>query len=282
MGLRTPTRARTRVLQALLSATVIIALTPCTASPPPQPTPALPPAGGTPDYQLGGAYAPPPGVSIVARDRSDAPAPGLYSICYLNAFQTQPGDLADWPDDLLLHDASDSGEIVFDPAWPDEALLDTATAEKREAIAARVAPWIRGCADDGFDAVEFDNLDSYTRSGGALTLASNAELAASLVAVAHSAGLAAAQKNGAEDASFLRDHASFDFAVTEECARYYECDLYADMYGAHVIDIEYSDDLDRPFAEICADASSPASVVLRDRDLTTPNEPGYVFELCAD
>jgi hypothetical protein len=31
---------------------------------------------------------------------------------------------------------------------------------------------------------------------------------------------------------------------------------------------------------MCADADSPASMVLRDRDLLTPDEPGYAFETC--
>ena len=38
----------------------------------------------------------------MGRDRSDDPAEGLYSICYVNGFQTQPGELDTWPDDLVL------------------------------------------------------------------------------------------------------------------------------------------------------------------------------------
>ena len=126
---------------------------------------ALPSAGAVPDYQLGGAYPPADGVGIVGRDRGAEPADDVYSICYVNAFQTQPGELDSWPEDLLLHA---DGTPVFDPDWPDEALADTSTDDKRGRIAAIVTPWITGCAADGFDAVEFDNLDSYTRSGGAL------------------------------------------------------------------------------------------------------------------
>ena len=59
----------------------------------------LPPDGGTPDYQLGAAYPPPDGVEIVARARTASPPPGVYAICYINGFQTQPGE--DWDDDLL-------------------------------------------------------------------------------------------------------------------------------------------------------------------------------------
>ncbi len=44
------------------------------------------------DYQLGGAYPPPAGVSIVSRDREEAPVAGLYNICYVNGFQIQPDE----------------------------------------------------------------------------------------------------------------------------------------------------------------------------------------------
>jgi len=238
---------------------------------------ALPPAGAVPDYQLGGAYPPVDDVGIVGRDRSAAPAAGVYSICYVNAFQTQPGELGNWDDDLLLHDADGP---VIDPDWPDEVLLDTSTADRRERIAAAIQPWIAGCADAGFDAVEFDNLDSHTRSNGALTVEANLALAARLVELAHRSGLAAGQKNAAEDAAVLHDRAGFDFAVAEECAAYGECAAYTDVYGEHVIDIEYVDDLPRSFAQMCADDESPASMVLRDRDLLTPEDEGYVFETC--
>ncbi len=240
---------------------------------------ALPPAVATPDYQLGGAYEPAAEVGIVGRDRSADPAADAYSICYVNGFQTQPGELGSWDADLLLqHD----GATVFDPDWPDEALLDTSTADRRERIAAQIIPWIEGCADDGFAAVEFDNLDSYTRSDDALSLDDNLALAALFVDAAHGAGLAAGQKNAAEDAAALRDRAGFDFAVTEECAVFEECDVYTAVYGAHVIDIEYSDELPRSFAEMCADPESPASMVLRDRDLVAPDDPAYVFETCGE
>ena len=236
-----------------------------------------PPAGAQPDYQLGGAYEPASGVVIVGRDRSADPADGLYSVCYVNGFQTQPGELDLWDADLLLQR---DGVPVFDPDWPDEALVDTSTAAKRDRIAALVTPWIEGCADAGFDAIEFDNLDSYTRSDGALTLDDNLALASLLVGAAHDAGLAAGQKNAAEDAAELHHDAGFDFAVTEECAAYEECTAYTDVYGEAVIDIEYTDELPRSFAEMCADPESPASMVLRDRNLLTPGDDGYVFEVC--
>ncbi|WP_243226738.1 endo alpha-1,4 polygalactosaminidase [Microbacterium sp. CIAB417] len=235
------------------------------------------PAGTPVDYQLGGAYPPDPRVGIVARDRTAAPADGVYSICYLNAFQTQPSERDEWADDLVLRQ---NGADLMDPDWPDEALLDTRSDDAREAIAARVGEWIDGCAAAGYAAVEFDNLDTYTRSDGLLSADDNLALATLLVERAHRAGLAAGQKNAAEDAERLRAEAGFDFAVVEECAYYDECTAYTDVYGDAVVAIEYTDAIDRPFDELCADPAVPASLVLRDRDLTMPRDADYAFEIC--
>ncbi|WP_256335884.1 endo alpha-1,4 polygalactosaminidase [Microbacterium sp. cf332] len=238
---------------------------------------ALPPAGGLPDYQLGGAYEPEPDVEIVGRDRAAEPSVGRYSICYVNGFQTQPGERDLWDPDLLV---AVDGRPLIDPEWPDEVLVDTSTAAQRDRILELVAPWIRGCADAGFDAVEFDNLDSFTRSRGRLDLGGNLALATAYVEVAHAAGLAAGQKNAAEYAPRLRDDAGFDFAVVEECAAYEECDAYTDVYGDAVVDIEYTDDLPRTWTEICADPATPPSVVLRDRDLTVKGDPEHAAMHC--
>lgn len=236
------------------------------------------PAAVTFDYQLGGAYDLPAGVTVLARDRSDAPASGVFSICYVNGFQTQPGELTVWPQEALLYA---DGAPVIDADWPDEVLLDTSTQAKRQAILSIVTPWIETCAADGYQAVEFDNLDSFTRSDEALTLQDNLALAAEFAEVAHEAGLLVGQKNSAEITTELREQAKFDFAVAEECAAYEECDAYTEAYGEAVIDIEYTDTLPRSFAEMCADPASPSSMILRDRELTTPNSPDYVFESCA-
>ncbi|MFD0524047.1 endo alpha-1,4 polygalactosaminidase [Paractinoplanes durhamensis] len=124
----------------------------------------LPPANGRFDYQLGGAYPPDTNVKIVDRDRTAKPAPGVYSICYVNAFQTQPGENSWWQrhhNDLLLREKDG---YVEDEDWPDERLLDISTAAKRTALAGIIGGWFADCAKAGFRAVEPDNLDSYTRS----------------------------------------------------------------------------------------------------------------------
>jgi hypothetical protein len=235
----------------------------------------LPPTGVGFDYQLGGPYDPPPGVVVVARDSTAEPAPGHYNICYVNGFQTQPGESETWLDehpDLVLRDGA--GEPIADPGWPDEYLLDTSSAAKRDQIADLITATITECAFGDFDAVEIDNLDSYSRSNGALTIDDNIALATAYARVAHDLDLAIAQKNGAGSSQQFRDAVGFDFAVTEECARYDECADYVSVYGGLVFDIEYS-------AEYLADAcDAVGNAILRDLDLTAPGDPAYVFESC--
>ncbi|MFE1796430.1 endo alpha-1,4 polygalactosaminidase [Streptomyces sp. NPDC059517] len=231
----------------------------------------LPPVPDGFDYQIGGAYTPPSGVEIVARDRGAKPARGLYNICYVNAFQAQPDELDDWPDDLLLRDKK--GEVVIDADW-DEALLDIGTPAKRKRVAARVDRWIDGCADKGFDAVEPDNYDSYTRSDGLL----NADDAVSFIKLlsqrAHAQGLAIAQKNTVELAD-RRSGAGLDFAVVEECGAYDECGAYADAFDDKVVVVEYTD---KGMKKALAGFGDRLSIVRRDLQVSTPDSDDYIRE----
>lgn len=109
----------------------------------------LPPIHGQFDYQIGGPYKPNASVTIVDRDMTVAPVPGVYSICYINAFQTQPNQKAWWTKNhpnLLLRA---NNKLVEDPDWPGEYILDTRTAQKRAALAKIVGAWIDQCASKG-------------------------------------------------------------------------------------------------------------------------------------
>ncbi|WP_116950993.1 endo alpha-1,4 polygalactosaminidase [Jiangella endophytica] len=240
----------------------------------------LPPAGARVDYQLGGAYPPSGDAEVVIRDVTAEPAPDRYGVCYVNAFQTQPGTLRWWQDendDLLL---SDDGELVTDPDWPDEALLDTSTEANRAALAEIVGTDLERCAEAGFAAVEPDNLDSWTRSHDLLNDADNLAFAALLAERAHELGLAIAQKNAPELGDAGRDTAHLDFAIAEECEVHDECAAYTDVYGRHVIEIEYTDNGRDAFAAACAARGDRVSVLLRDRDVVPAGATGYVSEWC--
>ncbi|GAB3211832.1 endo alpha-1,4 polygalactosaminidase [Marinactinospora thermotolerans] len=228
------------------------------------------------DYQIGGPYPAAQDARIVIRDRLAEPEPGRYNICYVNGYQAQPGEEEVWRDadaDLLLSDAQ--GEPVIDTDW-DERLLDLSTPERRDGIAAIVGGWMRGCAQAGFDAVEVDNLDSWTRSAGLLSREDALALARLFVERAHREGLAIGQKNAAEIAPQAAA-AGFDFAVTEECARYDECATYTAAYPGRVLDIEYRE---QDLRRACAGAAEGASVILRDRDVLPDSSAGHTRATC--
>jgi hypothetical protein len=236
-----------------------------------------PPANATFDYQIGGPYTPPSGVTVVSRDLTVAPAKGLYNICYVNAFQAQPGSESWWKTnhpDLLLRDAQ--GNLVIDEDW-NEIMLDFSTAAKRTALTGVVGGWIDQCATKGYRAVEPDNLDSYTRSKGLLTLSQAIAYATSLSSRAHAKGLAIGQKNTAELSTADARRIGFDFAVAEECADWDECDAYTATYGSNVIVIEYSAS---GFTKACRGFGSKLSIVRRDVDVSTPGSGSYVWKAC--
>ena len=242
---------------------------------------ALPPTNGQFDYQIGGVYTPSTSVSIVDRDRNATPVAGRYNICYVNAFQTQPDEASFWTSghhNLLVKRAN--GTNLTDPNWPGEFILDTSTAAKRSSIATIVNGWIDGCKTEGFQAIEPDNLDSWTRSLNKLTRANNVTFATLLATHAHSIGLAIAQKNTSELGSIGRTTIGFDFAIAEECQVYAECGSYTGPYGNKVIEIEYTDTARSAFTTSCSAQGKNISVILRDRNVVAKGQSAYHYEYC--
>ncbi|WP_253255726.1 endo alpha-1,4 polygalactosaminidase, partial [Clavibacter michiganensis] len=126
-----------------------------------------------------------------------------------------------------------------------------------------------------------------TRTTGASPSALDADdalaLATLLVDHAHDRGLAVAQKNTTDIGSRGRDEAGFDFAIAEECDRWSECADYTAVYGPHVLDVEYTDDLLDTAEEACARilALEPAPrAIVRDRDLVPASEDAYAYAAC--
>jgi hypothetical protein len=231
-----------------------------------------PPVNAGFDYQIGGAYAPPAGVQVISRDHAAAAVPGLYNICYVNAFQAQPGAEGEWGD-LVLRDGG--GNTVIDKDW-NEALLDLRGEDKRAQVAARILPLVDDCAAHGYQAVEPDNYDSYTRSSGLLTEADAEAYVRLLSAHTHAKGLAIGQKNTAELAA-RHAAAGLDFAVVEECGEQDNCDEYTSAFGDHVIVIEYTA---KGLDNACRRWGSVASIVQRDRSVVPVGQPGYVRRTC--
>ncbi|MET0772237.1 MAG: endo alpha-1,4 polygalactosaminidase [Candidatus Limnocylindrales bacterium] len=290
---RRAVRRETRSITMLVAA-MSMTCAAVTSAAPPSPGPSASPAWAPPpvhagvDYQIGGDYPLPEGVTVVSRDWFAGTAPDdAYTICYVNAFQTQddeadverPDERSAWPRELVLVELGD------DPSWGGEYLIDISTPEKRAAAAAWMEPIIATCAAKGFEAVEPDNLDSWTRFDDTPMEdrvpfdEADAVAYAELIAdIAHRHGLAVAQKNTVElPADVARDRIGFDFAVAEECGRWDECQGYVDVYGDHVIVIEYRR---RDLERTCRDFGDRLSVVLRDVNVTTPGSETYRYATC--
>ncbi|WP_233221336.1 endo alpha-1,4 polygalactosaminidase [Streptomyces carminius] len=233
----------------------------------------LPPAGAGFDYQIGGGYELPEGVEVISRDREDDPAPDAYNICYVNAFQVQPGEQDDWDADLILRDGN--GDPVIDGGW-DEPLLDISTADKRARVAEKVGDWFDGCAADGFDAVEPDNYDSFLRSAGLTTQEHALELMKLLAGRAHAAGLAIAQKNTLELAPH-REEIGLDFAVVEECGQWEECGDFTEWFGDRVYVIEYEA---AGMAWACDNFGDTLGIVQRDEYAVPADHPDHFRAVC--
>jgi hypothetical protein len=239
------------------------------------------------DYQIGGGYRPVDGVEVVVRDWFEGhPLPDGYSICYLNAFQTErdddrvdrPDERSNWPGHLVLSELGD------DPDWDGEYLIDLATVDARKAAAGWVEQMIETCADKGFDAVELDNLDSWTRFAGTPTAElvpfgpdEAAAYARLLTAAVHAHGLAVAQKNALEFDAATVAVVGFDFLIVERCGEFGECDAAAQLYGDTLLAIEYEPDA---FAAACDALGERSSVVLRDVAVSRPGSASYRYQEC--
>ncbi|MFE3825278.1 endo alpha-1,4 polygalactosaminidase [Streptomyces sp. NPDC059092] len=269
-------RARTRRISAAVAAITAALVAPLLSASPAGAAAAavtLPPAHAGFDYQIGGAYTPPAGVSVVSRDREASPAAGAYNICYVNAFQVQPSELNQWDADLLLRDSA--GNVIIDEEW-DEAILDVSTAAKRDRIANKVNGWIDGCAAKGFQAIEPDNYDSYDRSRGKFGTDAAMAFITKLSAHAHSKGLAIAQKNTADLAEY-RSTTGLDFAIAEECGEWNECGSFTEHFGNNVIVIEYSS---KGLSTACKGFKDKLSIVRRDMDVSPIGSSGYLRQTC--
>ena len=134
------------------------------------------------------------------------------------------------------------------------------------------------CAAKGFEAVELDNLDSWTRREVPFGQAEAVAYAELLADHAHTTGLAVAQKNTPELGAAPRGTWS---ASTSPSPRSVGCTTSAPAtptsFGSAVIDVEYTAE---GFAAACATVGDGVSVVLRDVAVSTPEDQSYVYDSC--
>ena len=177
----------------------------------------------------------------IAAWKAARPAGQAKAICYVSA-GTAENFRADYSQftaiDQQRRAAGDSNGILGAvlPDWPDERWLDGQDFQYfRHLIAARVD----NCVADGFDGVEFDNVDGYTNDPNTLTASEQLTYNRALAALAHEKGLAAFLKNDVDQLTALQP--DFDGAINEQCAQFSECDGYSVFTGANkpVLQAEY-------------------------------------------
>ncbi len=111
---------------------------------------------------------------------------------------------------------------------------------QRTFVLAQVAARLDRCRADGFDAVEFDNVDAYANDTG-LAISAGAQLLfnTALANLAHARGLTAALKNDLDQVPALLPY--FDMAINEQCQQFDECAALDPFLaaGKAVFQVEY-------------------------------------------
>lgn len=167
---------------------------------------------------------------------------GSVVVCYFSA-GTYEGWRPDWQTYFpYITNGSYSGNAAPFAAkmsdW-DERWLDIRELEQ-------LAPIMRGrlqlAVDKGCDAVEPDNVDSYSNASEVqrpISYADQLRYNRWLAAEAHKLGLSIGLKNDVGQLVDLVDH--FDWALNEQCFQYQECEEYAvfTAQGKAVFGVEY-------------------------------------------
>jgi endo-alpha-1,4-polygalactosaminidase (GH114 family) len=177
-----------------------------------------------------------PASTVAALHRS-MPRRGV--VCYIDAgtWENWRPDAKKFPKYLLGLKNGD---------WTGERWLDI--ARFHGALSTIMRARVEMCREKGFNAIDFDNVDSYTNDTGFhITAADQLAYDVSLANSAHSLGLSVALTNDIEQIPQLLPY--FDFAIDEQCFEYADCltSQNGGKYGLNefvtagkaVFDIEY-------------------------------------------
>lgn len=150
---------------------------------------------------------------------------GAHAICYVDAGTTE-----NWRSDHAKYDPREVGRPL--PGWKGERFVDvtkwsTPVPAPYEKLSRILGNRISLCKEEGFDAIEADNLDAYTYGnlgGFRLSMRQEETFIERLVSVAHRQGLAFFLKNEINGDSLLRTLAPrVDGELDEQCWQYHEC-----------------------------------------------------------
>jgi hypothetical protein len=160
---------------------------------------------------------------------------GRAVVCYVSA-----GSWERWRPDAGRFPERVRGRDL--DGWPGERWLDV---RRIRILAPIMRARIDRCLDEGFDGIEFDNVDGYANpTGFHLTADDQLRYNVWLANQAHRRGLSVALKNDLGQIADLLPY--FDYALNEECFTYDECELLAAFVdaGKAVFGVEYELDPD--------------------------------------
>jgi hypothetical protein len=182
-------------------------------------------------------------------------ASGAHAICYVDA-----GTAENWRSDYGEFDPSELGGA--DPGWPGEEFINVAdwstpVPAPYETLKTIMTNRFELCKQEGFDAVEADNVDAYTDGhigDFTLTMAEEEAYIDDLVSVAHGDGLAYFLKNEVNGDSLLDTEAPLvDGEINESCWQYDECSALSIFVkeGKPILNVEYENFAE---AKLCSEA----------------------------
>jgi hypothetical protein len=167
---------------------------------------------------------------------------GRHVVCYISA--------GSWENFRPDADEFPASVLGRSNGWPGERWLDV---RKLGVLGPIMEARLDMCADKGFDAVEFDNVEGYqNRTGFPLHGADQLKFNVFLANQAHLRGMSAVLKNDLGQIHTLLPY--YDFALNEQCHQYDECgrlDPFVDA-GKAVFGVEYK--LAKP--DFCSQANA--------------------------
>jgi hypothetical protein len=173
---------------------------------------------------------------------------GDHVSCYIDV-----GTAENWRPDYSEFPAAVLGR---DNGWPGERWLDIAPGPYLSAVQRIMTARFRMCADNGFDAVEPDNIDgAENETGFAITIPEQIAYDKWVATTVHALGMSVAQKNFEDQSTSLEPY--FDFSIEEQCFQYDDCSDLAPYTkaGKAVFEAEYQGQGSAP-AAFCPGANA--------------------------
>jgi len=194
--------------------------------------------------------------------------PNVKVICYFDAgvYENYRSDKAKFP-------ASVIGKA--DVGWPGAYWLDIRQLDIIMPIMKdRMVNW---CKNKGFDAIEPDETEVWSNNSGfTITKAQNNAFNKAIADQAHALGLSVGLKGNNTEAADNEPY--FDWALTEQCWEYDECDNFQKSFlakGKAVFNIEYNVNPN------CTQANAwHMNSARRDLNLVGPTNKNYSYKPC--